>query len=168
MTRGKRLAAAIGDVKKIRGEDGLPVTGEHGQSGTRLRLHRLQGRLRDAHEGTVVRNSISPDDFYEVLLKDDLHDVRALLFPAWMPREIWLRTRHERVFRRLRVYDVAVSEIGFWNPDEYVNPHARYGRGPGREIPRPAHAFFFFRVSSARNRAIRSTRSYGTGLSSGN
>jgi hypothetical protein len=42
-----------------------------------------------------------------------------------MPREIWLRTQHERVFRRLRVLDVAVAEIGFFDPDEYVNPHAR-------------------------------------------
>ena len=40
-------------------------------------------------------------------------------------REIWLRTQHERTFRRLRVYDVAVGEIGFWTPDDYVNPHAR-------------------------------------------
>jgi hypothetical protein len=73
----------------------------------------------------VVRNHINPDAFYEDLLADDLRDVRALPFPKWMPREIWLRTQHERIFRRLRVYDVAVGEIGFFDPDEYVNPHAR-------------------------------------------
>ena len=31
----------------------------------------------------------------------------------------------ERIFRRLRIYDIAVGEIGFFDPDEYVNPHAR-------------------------------------------
>jgi hypothetical protein len=73
----------------------------------------------------VLRYHIDQDTFYEDLLADDLRDVRALPFPKWMPREIWLRTQHERTFRRLRVYDVAVAEIWFWNPDEYVNPHAR-------------------------------------------
>ena len=73
----------------------------------------------------VLRNYISPDDFYEDLLAGDLRDVRALPFPPWMPREIWHRTQHERVFRRLRVSYVAVGQIGFRDPDEYVNPNAR-------------------------------------------
>lgn len=73
----------------------------------------------------VVRNHINPDTLYEDLLEDDLREVRAMPFPPWMPREIWLRTQHERTFRRLRIYDVAVGEIGFFDPDEYVNPHAR-------------------------------------------
>jgi hypothetical protein len=73
----------------------------------------------------VVRNHIDPEAFYEDLLADDLHDVRGLPFPQWMPREIWLRTQHERIFRRLQIYDVTVGEIGFFDPDEYVNPHAR-------------------------------------------
>jgi hypothetical protein len=73
----------------------------------------------------VLRYHINPDTLYEDLLEDDLRDVRVLPFPAWMPREIWLRTQHERTFRRLRVYDVAVAEIGWWQPDGYENPHAR-------------------------------------------
>jgi hypothetical protein len=44
---------------------------------------------------------------------------------SWMPSEIWLRTRHERAWRRLRVFDVAVSEIERWKPDGYTNPYAR-------------------------------------------
>ena len=56
----------------------------------------------------VQRYPVGPDDFYEELLADDLREVRALPFPAWMLREIWLRTRHERAWRRLLVYDVAV------------------------------------------------------------
>jgi hypothetical protein len=73
----------------------------------------------------VLRNAIGPDVFYEDLLADELREVRELPFPEWMPREIWLRTRHERTFRRLRVLDCAVAEIEFWDPDGYVNPYAR-------------------------------------------
>jgi hypothetical protein len=73
----------------------------------------------------VQRFPVSPDDFYEDLLAEDLREVRVLPFPAWMPREIWLRTRHERAWRRLRVIDATVSEIEWWKPEDYVNPHAR-------------------------------------------
>lgn len=73
----------------------------------------------------IARNTINPDIFYEDLLEDELRGVRSLPFPPWIPREIWLRTQHERIFRRLRVVNEAVGEIGFWIPDDYVNPHAR-------------------------------------------
>jgi hypothetical protein len=72
-----------------------------------------------------TRYQINPDTMYEDLLPDDLKAVRALPFPAWLPREIWLRTQHERAWRRLRVHDIAVGEIGWWEPDGYTNPHAR-------------------------------------------
>ena len=60
----------------------------------------------------VVRNTINPEIFYEDFLADDLREVRALPFPKWMPREIWLRTQHERVFRRLRICYGAVAGSG--------------------------------------------------------
>jgi hypothetical protein len=60
----------------------------------------------------VIRNMIGPDVFYEDRFAEEL-------------REIWLRTRHERTYRRLRVLDVAVAEIGFWEPDGYVNRYAK-------------------------------------------
>jgi len=41
------------------------------------------------------------------------------------PQEIWLRTQHERAWRRLRVLLTVVGEIGWWGPDDYTNPHAR-------------------------------------------
>ena len=34
---------------------------------------------------------------------DEIAAMRTLPFPAWIPREIWLRTQHERTFRRLLV-----------------------------------------------------------------
>jgi hypothetical protein len=60
----------------------------------------------------VVRYQTSPDPFYEDLLADDPREVRAFPFPALMPREILFRTQHERIFRRLRVHDGTVAEIG--------------------------------------------------------
>jgi hypothetical protein len=96
------------------------VAGEHGQPGASVRLHLLQGGYSVIVKGRVMRNHISPDAFCEDLLEDDLRVVRALPFPAWMPREIWFRTQHERIFRRLRVLDVAVAEIGWLQPDVYI------------------------------------------------
>jgi len=125
MTRGKKPAAAIRDAKKF--AETMGYRWQENTDNPELAYDFLA--FKDGYailvKVRVVRNHIDPDDFYEDLLEDDLRDVRALPFPPWMPREIWLRTQHERVFRRLRVLDVAVGEIGFWNPDEYVNPHAR-------------------------------------------
>jgi hypothetical protein len=72
-----------------------------------------------------TRFLINPDTIYEDLLPDDLRDVRGLPFPPWITREIWLRTRHERAWRRLRVHDLSVDEVEWWGPDDYTNPHAR-------------------------------------------
>ena len=72
-----------------------------------------------------TRYRINPDTIYEALLPDDLRDVRTLPFPQWIPREIWLRTQHERAWRRLRVHELSVGELEWWGPDNYTNPHAR-------------------------------------------
>jgi hypothetical protein len=125
MTRGKRPAAAIRDAKNFAEKMGYRRQENTDNPELGYDFIAFKDGYAMIVKVRVVRNSISPDDFYEDLLEDDLRAVRALPFPQWMPREIWLRTQHERIFRRLRVYDVAVGEIGFWNPDEYVNPHAR-------------------------------------------
>ncbi len=125
MTRGKRPAATIRDAQKF-----AEKMGYHWQENTdNPALAYDFSAFREGYamlvKVRVLRNHISPDTFYEDLLAGDLREVRALPFPKWMPREIWLRTQHERIFRRLRVLEVAVAEIGFSDPDEYVNPHAR-------------------------------------------
>jgi hypothetical protein len=125
MTRGKRPAAAIRDAKNFAEKMGYRWQENTDNPELAYDFIAFKDDYAFLVKVRVVRNHIDPDDFYEDLLEDDLRDVRALPFPAWMPREIWLRTQHERIFRRLRVYDVAVGEIGFWNPDEYVNPNAR-------------------------------------------
>jgi len=125
MTRGPPPRAAIRDAKKFAKRMGYcwQENTDNPELGYDLQLFKTGYafllRVR------VLRNAIGPDVFYEDLLADELREVRELPFPEWMPREIWLRTRHERTFRRLRVLDCAVAEIGFWDPDGYVNPYAR-------------------------------------------
>ena len=125
MTRGKKPAGAIRDAKKFAEKMGYRVQENTGNPELAYDIIAFKDKYAMLVKVRVVRNHIHPEAFYEDLLADDLREVRALPFPKWMPREIWLRTQHERVFRRLRVYDVAVTEIGFSHPDEYVNPHAR-------------------------------------------
>ena len=125
MTRGKKPEAAINDAKKFAEKMGYQWQENTDNPDLAYDLFLFKPGYTFLVKVRVVRNHIDPDTFYEDLLEDDLRDVRALPFPQWMPREIWLRTQHERVFRRLRVSDVAVGQIGFWNPDEYVNPNAR-------------------------------------------
>lgn len=125
MTRGKRPLGAIRDAKKF--AERMGYRWQENTDNPELAYDFIAFKPGHAFlvKIRVVRYNIGPEIFYEDLLKDDLRDVRGLPFPPWMHREIWLRTQHERVFRRLRVYDVTVGEIEFWTPDEYVNPHAR-------------------------------------------
>ncbi len=125
MTRGHRPLAAIRDAKKFAERMGYRWQENTDNPALAYDFIAFKEGYAMLVKVRVVRNTIDPETFYEDFLADDLRDVRGLPFPKWMPREIWLRTQHERTFRRLRVYDVTVGEIGFWNPDEYVNPHAR-------------------------------------------
>jgi hypothetical protein len=125
MTRGKKPAAAIRDAKKFAERMGYRWQENTDNPDIAYDLVVFKPGYAMLVKVRVVRDPISPDTFYEDLLADELREVRALPFPAWMPREIWLRTRHERAWRRLRVFDVAVSEIEWWKPDDYTNPHAR-------------------------------------------
>jgi hypothetical protein len=125
MTRGPRPTAAIRDAKKFAERMGYQWQENTDNPELAYDLIAFKDQYAMLVKVRVVRNNIHPETFYEDLLADDLREVRALPFPPWMPREIWLRTQHERIFRRLRILDVAVGEIGFFDPDEYVNPHAR-------------------------------------------
>jgi hypothetical protein len=72
-----------------------------------------------------TRYRINPEPLYEDLFPDEIRALRELPFPKPIVRELWLRTQHERVWRRLMIYDLSVGEIEWWGPDGYVNPHAR-------------------------------------------
>jgi len=125
MPRGAKPLAAIRDAKKFAEKMGYRWEENTDNLDLAYDLHIFKPGYAFLLKVRVVRYHIDPDAFYEDLLADDLREVRGLPFPKWMPREIWLRTQHERTFRRLRVLDLAVAEIGFWEPDGYVNRHAR-------------------------------------------
>lgn len=72
-----------------------------------------------------ARNRIDPEVFYEKKYHKEAVGMRSLPLPPYVVREIWLKTRGEKIYRRLHVTDVSVGEIELWKPDGYVNPHAR-------------------------------------------
>jgi hypothetical protein len=72
-----------------------------------------------------TRYRINPESFYEDFFPNEIRGLRGLPFPPFILRELWLRTQHERAWRRLIIYDFAVSEIEWWAPDDYTNPYVR-------------------------------------------
>jgi hypothetical protein len=124
MTPGHPPLAAIRDAKKFAEKMGYQwEENTHPELGYHLLIFKPDSlRLITVR---VVRHAIGADVFYDELLPDEIAGMRMLPFPAWIPREIWLRTQHERTFRRLLVHEFSIGEIGFWNPDGYVNPHAK-------------------------------------------
>ena len=125
MTRGPPPVAAIRDAKKFAKKMGYFV--QENTENPDLSYDFIA--FKEGHamviKVRVVRNTINPDVMYEDLLGDAHEEFVSLPFPPWMPREIWLRTQHERTFRRLRLHGTFLFELEFWTPDDYVNPHAR-------------------------------------------
>jgi len=125
MARGKRPVVAIDEAKKSAEKMGYRWQENTANPELGFDLIIFKGDAARIVRVRQTRYRIDPDSFYEELLPEDLFEVRNLPFPAWMPREIWLRTQHERTWRRLQVRDCSVGEIGWWGPDNYTNPHAR-------------------------------------------
>jgi len=73
----------------------------------------------------LARNRMDPDIFYDKKYHTEAEGLRSLPFPPHVIREIWLKSRGEKIYRRLHVTGVSVGEIEWWEPDGYVNPHAR-------------------------------------------
>lgn len=125
MARGKRPVAAIAEAKKFAEKMGYRWQENTTNPELAFDLFIFKPAYLRAVKVRQTRHRIDPDTFYEELLAEDLREVRALPFPPFILREIWLRTQHERSWRRLVVYDLAVAEIGWWEPDGYVNPYNR-------------------------------------------
>ena len=127
MTRGRKPVATIEEAKKFAARMGYHwQENQHDDLGYDLFIFKPEtaGIVRVRQ----TRYRIDPENVYEELLQDDLRVMRELPFPHWFPREIWLRTQHERSWRRLRVYKEIVSEIEWWKPDGYTNPYT--GKAP--------------------------------------
>ncbi len=124
MTRGKKPDAAIAEAKGF---------------AERMGYHWMENAEPDLPFDFLIfktdsvrvikvrqaRNHIAPDVFYEKEFPDEVAGLRSLPFPPGIFRELWLKTRGERVWRRLHVTAVGVWEIEWWGPDGYTNPHAR-------------------------------------------
>jgi hypothetical protein len=124
MTRGAKPLAAIREAKKFAEKMGYrwQENLENPDLGYDFMAFKPENTFLVRVRQT--RYQIDPEMMYDDLMPDVLREVRGLPFPAWMPREIWLRTQHERTWRRLRVYDHGVGEIGWWGPDGYYNKYA--------------------------------------------
>ncbi|MCX6697060.1 MAG: hypothetical protein NTV84_05790 [Methanoregula sp.] len=124
MTRGKKPSAAIVEAQKFAERMGYRcIVNPHKD----LPYHFLIFKKEMIRLVRVLqtRYHIDPNGFYDQQFPDEVKELRALPFPPFILRELWLRTQHERVWRRLIVHDHVVSEIGWWGPDDYTNPHAR-------------------------------------------
>jgi len=124
MTRGKRPEGAIVEAKGFAGRMGYRWQ-DNGNADLPFDFLIFKHESFRAVRVRQTRYRIDPESFYEEMFPDEIRDLRNLPFPSFIIRELWLRTQHERVWRRLVIYDVAVSEIGWWGPDDYTNPHAR-------------------------------------------
>ena len=129
MTRGRKPTTAIAEAKRCAEKMGYRWM-ENKEPDLPFDVLIFK---KDAVRAVKVRQTryhIDPDVFYEMNYEEEVAGLRNLPFPPYVFRELWLRTRGERVFRRLHVTDVSVGEIEWWGPDGYTNPHAR------REMPK--------------------------------
>jgi hypothetical protein len=124
MTRGKKPVAAIDEAKKFAERMGYRWQ-ENTQADLAYDLFIFKPKMACVVRVRQTRYRINPDTMYDDLIPDDLREVRNLPFPPWIIREIWLRTQHERAWRRLRIYPTVISEIDWWGPDDYTNPYSR-------------------------------------------
>lgn len=124
MTRGKKPEAAITEAKGFAERMGYRWT-DHPHMDLAFDFEIFKPLYLRLVKVRQTRFLIDPEVFYEELFPDEIRQLRELPFPPFILRELWLRTRHERTWRRLVVYDLSVAEIGWWGPDDYTNPHAR-------------------------------------------
>jgi hypothetical protein len=124
MTRGRKPVAMIDEAKKFAERMGYRWQ-ENTQADLAYDLFIFKPQTACVVRVRQTRYRINPDTIYENLIPDDLREVRELPFPQWFPREIWLRTQHERAWRRLRIYNLSVEELDWWKPDDYTNPYSR-------------------------------------------
>ena len=124
MTRGKKPEAAIAEAKVFAERMGYRWM-ENSLEDLPYDLQIFKPASFRVVKIRLTRYPIDPNGLYEQQFPDEIADLRSLPFPPFILRELWLRTRHERVWRRLIVHEYGVSEIEWWGPDDYTNPHAR-------------------------------------------
>jgi hypothetical protein len=126
MTRGRKPETAIAEAKKFAGRMGYRTQDNpYDDLGYDFLIFK-----KDSFRAVRVRQTryrIESEPLYGDLFPDEVRDLCDLPFPDFIIRELWLRTQHERTWRRLEVYGFGVTEIEWWKPDGYTNPYARKG-----------------------------------------
>jgi hypothetical protein len=121
VTRGRRPEAAIAEAKTFAERMGYRwLDNQYPDLAFDFQIFKPQSIRLVKVRLTWYR--IDPDAFYDQLFPDEVRGLRELPFPLFIPRELWLRTQHERAWRRLHVTEVSVGEIEWWGPDDYTNP----------------------------------------------
>ena len=124
MTRGKKPTTSVTEAKVFAERMGyLPVDNQHEDLAFDFLIFKPESAR--AVKVRQTRYHIDPNGFYEQQFPDEIQGLRNLPFPPFILRELWLRTQHERMWRRLIIHDLSIGELEWWGPDEYTNPHAR-------------------------------------------
>jgi hypothetical protein len=72
-----------------------------------------------------IRYGLSEDCFVEDKFPDNVTDLRNLLFPPYVIRELWVRTQNERAWRRFYILPDTTAEIEANTAENYRNTHFR-------------------------------------------
>jgi hypothetical protein len=124
MTRGKKPVGMIGEAHGFAQRMGYRWTDNpHADLAFDFEIFKsLSVRLVKVRQ---TRYTIDPEAMYEDLFPEEISGLRELPYPPFILRELWLRTRHERAWRRLVIYDTVVTEIEWWGSDDYTNHYIR-------------------------------------------
>jgi len=86
-----------------------------------------------------IRYGLSDNCVIEKEFSDDVKNIRDLLLPPYVLRELWVRTQNERAYRRFYISFNMTAEIEEITRDHYQNTHYReayWKKAPYRiEIP---------------------------------
>jgi hypothetical protein len=72
-----------------------------------------------------VRYAIEDDCIIEKNFPDEVDALRTLPIPAYVFRELWIRTQNERAWRRFYILPETTAEIEFNTAENYRNTHFR-------------------------------------------
>ena len=109
MTRGKKTEAAIAEAKGFAQRMGY-LTMDNRPDDLMFDFLIYKRESVRAVKVRQTRYHIDPNGYYDQQFPDEIRGLRSVPFPPFVLRELWLRTQHERVWRRLVIYDLSVGE----------------------------------------------------------
>jgi hypothetical protein len=72
-----------------------------------------------------IRYGLSDNCVIEKEFSDDVKNIRDLLLPPYVLRELWVRTQNERAYRRFYILPATTAEIEENTYERYRNTHYR-------------------------------------------